>query len=51
MAIMVKVDKRGTDFKKNFRIAVKTATKKLRWYLTFSIIVNLVLSYLLFRNN
>jgi hypothetical protein len=41
MAIMVKVHERGTDFKKNYRNDLKITTKKIRYWLIASVIINL----------
>jgi len=41
MAIMVTVDKRGTDVKKQIRKAAHSLNKKLKYSLYFSILVNL----------
>ena len=47
MAIMIKVHKRGTNLKQDFRNGIKSATKRLRLCLITSLLLNLILGYIL----
>lgn len=49
MAILVSVPKRGTDLKANLKEAIRIKTKKLQWFLIGSLIVNCILTYIIFR--
>lgn len=51
MAIMIKVHKRGTDAKKEFRNAIKIATKRLRLTLFVSILLNITAICLIVKNH
>jgi hypothetical protein len=48
MAIMIKVQKRGTDAKNEIRAGIKFATRKLRFALFCSLVINIVLGYVIY---
>lgn len=49
MAIMIKVNKRGTNIKKNIRDGIKIATKRLRVCLGISLLLNIIMAYFLLK--
>lgn len=49
MAIMVKVDKRGTDAKNQIRQGIKFATRKLRLALILSVIINIAMGVAIYK--
>lgn len=46
---MIKVYKRGTNAKQDFKNGIKSATLQLRMCLAASILVNIVLSYCIYK--
>lgn len=50
MALMVKVEKRGTGAKGQIKNGIKFATRKLRFALICSLFSNLIMGYLLYAS-